>query len=177
MKEFVPIPDNIFDQSDDHFVFESVFYHLLKLFDNQIPPSNLVEEHPGIPECAKVAWYLWQFAMEVSSSGIPDYLLNHCPSAEQMMLTHQALKTVGADELRILLEAAIPFAREKSKVYGEFSVFPRDAWFDQFHVNPLWPDLEKISEPSWNLGASPLSTLVATYLRAHRVELQRLEER
>lgn len=173
MNKFTPIPDSIFDQPDDHFVFESVFCNLLKLFDNKFSPSNEIEEQLDIPECAKVAWYLWHFAMEVSSSGIPDYLLNNCPSGEQMILTHRALKIVGAHELITLLEAAIPLARENWKEYGEFGEYPRHDWFDQFQVNPLWQDLDKISEPSWTLAASPFSLLVGTYLREHRAELQR----
>jgi len=173
MKKYTPIADSIFDQSDDHFVFEEVFQHLLKLFDNQYPEPSVIEARSDIPESAKVAWYLWQFAMDVSSSGIPDYLLNHCPSVEQMILTHHALKVVHANELLVLLEAAIPFVREVSMEYGEFSVFPKHEWFNQFRQNPLWPDLEKISEPSWNLAAMPFSSLVAKYLREHRAELQR----
>lgn len=80
MTEYVAIPDNVFDQPDDHFVFESVFFHLLNLFNNQYPTASEIEETKSIPDSAKIAWYLWLFATEVSSSGIPDYLLNHCPT-------------------------------------------------------------------------------------------------
>jgi hypothetical protein len=173
MKEYTPIADSFFEQPDDHFLFENVYHHLLKLFDGVYPSPQEIESRADIPASAKVAWYLWQFAMDVSSSGIPDYLLNHCPSVQQMMLTHRALKTVQALELLVLLEAAIPIVSEISKPFGEFSVFPQDEWFNQFQVNPHWPDLEKIAEPSWNLVAAPFSKLVATYLRSHRFELQR----
>jgi hypothetical protein len=170
MKEYTPIADSVFDQPDDQFLFESVFHHLLQLFDNVYPSPQSIESRTDIPASAKVAWYLWQFAMDVSSSGIPDYLLNHCPSVKQMMLTHRALKTVQAVELLVLLEAAIPFVNEISKPYGEFSAFPLHEWFDQFQINPLWTDLEQISEPSWKLAAEPLTKSVAAYLRSHRSE-------
>ncbi|MFZ6781296.1 DMP19 family protein [Undibacterium sp. Ji83W] len=172
MKKYTPISDTVFDQPDDHFLFESIFYHLLKKFDNLYPPIEVFETASGMPECAKVAWCLWQFAAEVSGNGIPDYLLNHCPEIKQLIFTHHALKLVLADELVVLLEAAIPLAREASIEYGEFSDFPKDAWLDQFQVNLVWPDLEMISQPSWALSAAPLSSLVGTYLRAHRAALQ-----
>lgn len=172
MKKFISVPGNVFDQPDDHFLFESVFYHLLRQFDNLYPPIEVFETASGMSECAKVVWCLWQFAVEVSGNGIPDYLLNHCPEIAQLIFTHHALKLVLADELVALLEAAIPLVREVSIEYGEFSEFPKDTWLDQFQVNPVWPDLEMISEPSWILSTAPLSTLVATYLRAHRTVLQ-----
>lgn len=173
MKVYPTIADNVFDQLHDHFLFESVFHHLLKLFENVYPSPQTIEKRADIPASAKIAWHLWEFSMGASSSGIPDYLLNHCQSAEQIMLTHSALRTVQAYELLDLLEAAIPLVYEISKLYGVFSVFPSHEWFHQFQVNPLYPELEKISEPSWNLAAAPFSKLVAAYLRSHRSELQR----
>lgn len=172
MKKFIPVPDSIFAESDAHLVFESIYFHLLKLFDHQILSPELIDEYPDFPESAKTAWYLWHFAMEVSSSGLPDYLSNHCPSVQQIKLTRHALAVVAADELKMLLDAAIPFARDGSKEYGEFSVFPQDVWFEQFDVSSSWPEPDLIAETSLRLAGLPLSSLVGTYLRAHREELQ-----
>jgi hypothetical protein len=167
-KMSVSIPDMILDQDDDNSVFEGVFQYLLRIFGNQIPSSDEIESRLDISEPAKIAWYLWLFATDVSSAGIPDYLLNHCPSIEQLILTHHALKMVRASELLVLFEAAIPLVREIAKQYGQFSVLPNHEWLDQFKPNPLWLDLERISEQSWSLASAPFSTLVANYLRNDR---------
>jgi hypothetical protein len=168
----MPIEDSVFDQPDDHFLFESLSHHLLKLFEGKYLTIEDIDKRADIPISAKNAWYLWQFAMDVSSSGIPDYLLNHCSSVDQVSHTRSALQTVKAVELLVLLDAAIPFALEISKPYGEFSAFPVDECFNQFPVNPEWTDLAKIAERSWTLAAAPFMTLVGAYLRAHREELQ-----
>lgn len=168
----ISIPDMIFDQGNDYSLFEEVFQYLLKAFGNRIPNANEIESCSDIPESAKIAWYLWQFSTEVSSAGIPDYLLNHCPPIEQLILTHRALKIVQANDLLILLEVAIPTVKEIAKRYGQFSVFPNHEWIDQFEQNPLSPDLESISEQSWKLASAPFVTLVANYLRQNRSQLQ-----
>jgi hypothetical protein len=152
-------------QGDDNSIFENVFQHLLKHFGNKILSSNEIESRSDIPEPAKIAWYLWQFAIEVANAGIPDYFLNHSPPIEQLILTHRALKIVRAGELLILFESSIPLAREISKRYGKFSVFPDHVWLDQFEPNPSWPDLERISERSLSLASAEFSTLVVNYLR------------
>ncbi len=173
MTKYVPLADSVFDQPDDHFLFESTYYCLLGLFGDQFPSAKTIEAREDVPDSAKAGWHLWLFAINVASGGIPDFLLNHCSSAEQMILTHRALKTVQADEMLVLLEAAFPFIKEIARKSGRSGAFPSQEWFEQFHVNPDFPELENISKPSWLLAEAKLSAVVAKYLRAHRSELQR----
>lgn len=169
-----PVPDSVLYQADDFLLLEGVYYHLFRLFGSEFTPAKKLEERLDIPECAKVGWHLWVFVIEISGGGIPDFLMNHCHSAEQLISTHRALQTIQADGMLILLEASIPLVRESAKEYGEFSDFPRHEWIDQFQVHPAWPDLEAISksERSWSEAALPLTKLAANFLRAHRSELQ-----
>lgn len=176
MKKFIPVPDSVFAEHDPHAVFESTYFHLFRFFGHQLLTPEQMNEYPDIPESAKTAWYLWPFATGVSSSGLPDYLLNHCPSVQQLKLTRHALALVAANELLRLLDAAIPFARDSSKEDGEFSAFPQDVWFEQFDVHSSWPEPDMISDASLGLAGFPLSVLVAAYLQAHRKELQCKEE-
>ena len=173
MNKYVPIADSFFDQPDDHFLFEGLFHHLLRLFDGKYPAPEEIDKRSDIPASAKDAWYLWQLAMDVSSAGIPDYLLNHCPSVEQVIRMRSALQTVGAVDLLVLLDAAIPFVLEIAKPYGKFSAFPLHDYFDQFPIDPRWTDLEQIAEHSWKLAGALLIAQGGEYLRAHRHELQR----
>lgn len=170
MEKYASMPDGVFDQPDDQVVLESIYDYLLKLF-NQYPSAKDIEERVDIPACAKIGWHLWVFAIEVASAGIPDYLVNHCETAEQIIFTHSALKKIRADEMLILLEAAIPLIKADEDLCAG-NDYLRHKWFDQFHRNSAWLDLEKIASASFSLAEAPLAGQAAQYLRAHRSELQ-----
>lgn len=173
MKKYTPVPDIFFDQPDDFLLVENVFLHLLGIFDGQILPPAILEQRTDIPGAAKIAWHLWQFGIDVASSGIPDYLLNRCDSVEKVAAVHRALTTIGEVELRTLLESAIPVAVEVSQEYGESSILPQDKWFDQFPRGSGSSDFGVIAEQSYKLAGETFFEQVARFLRAHRQELQR----
>ncbi len=171
MKKYISIPENILDEPDDYWLCERIYLFVLGFFGNQHLPAKEIDSRTDIPEVAKNVWHLWLFATEVSSSGVPDYLLNHCSSVEQLVFTHRALKIIHADEMVMLLEAAIPLVRAEANAQGGFGEVADHDWMNQFQVNPLWSDRQRIAEQSCELAAPPFFLALAKYVRAHRTEL------
>src|SRR5262249_16489409 len=123
------------------------------------------ERLAAIPIEAQTIYWLWRFQSEAGHGGLEVFVLDwlgiHSPQV------HAALKSVGAQELAIRLEAAIAIARTHQYHSAEFTRLKDQAWFGQFPPNPEYPTLQSVDRGIYPLIIA-LTDAVVVYIKANR---------
>jgi hypothetical protein len=162
---YARIDPALLDQVQAHQLFENVTEHYLSLAGHRF---DHVDQLASVPTPVRVVWCLWMFLADVGGNGVRDYLWNHCHSWSELREVHQALVTVGADDLRVLLESCISLSlgRDVTDFLGQGAV---KEWAAQFPPIISF-DLDEINSRSIDLAYPTASEIVASYIRKHRQE-------
>jgi hypothetical protein len=124
------------------------------------------ERLAAIPIAAQTIYWLWRFQAEAGHGGLEVFVLDwlgiHSPQV------HAALKSVGAQELALRLEAAVAIARRHH--CAEFTRLEDQTWFGQFPPNPEYPTLQSVDRGIYPL-IDALTDAVVAYIEASRCVL------
>ena len=105
---FTRLPGTLLEIQRDQRLFEAVWDKLAAQVEDQRFVAN-GERLAAIPIEAQTIYWLWLFQAEAGHGGLEVFVLDwlgiHSPQV------HAALKSVGAQELALRLEAAIAIAR------------------------------------------------------------------
>jgi len=128
-----------------YYWFERVAKHIAPQAESKpyVTDLNLVAD---LPAEVRAIYFLWMFVCEAGGNGIECFLLQ-----QQGLFTpqvHEALRLVGATELVVRLEAAIPHAIKEE---SEFTFGPDMSWFRQFPNNSDYPTLQSVDKGVWKL--------------------------
>lgn len=161
---YTPISAELLLQSDDHLVFQAVYEHVASLLGDAWFPTSNVNHLEGLTDHVKTVWQLWWFAAEVAGNGMSAWVLNCAPHAAEIIESREALGKVGASDLRRLLEAGIGLAVQLD---ADFLNQPDARELLKLGVESSHREFGPIDDKSMTLAAGPLSSLIASYVRAN----------
>ena len=168
MDRYRPINTEIFETTDDGWLFQSVSDHLETLLGNDWCPITNIEKLPGVPDVTKHVWYAWSFAAEVGGNGLLDYLVNLNRTTTEVIHTLAALGAIGANDMHSRLTSAVVLSRIEGS----------DLWLDSesvrletLCVDPHYTDFQAVDRDIYNEAAKPFSSVVAKFIRKNRAVL------
>lgn len=163
MHRYVPCDSRILNEPNAHLLFQEVANHYLACAGNSFENTERLEA--ATSEVALV-WRLWLFLASIGGGGVCDFLANHCFTLKQLQSAHADLATVGAGQMRELLEAAIRLTVDTN--YGEYlDDSGAREWSTHFFRKPSL-SAEELNSKSMQLAAPATSEVVAAFIRTNR---------
>ena len=160
---FTRLPRTLLEIQRDQPLFEAVRDRVAAQVEDQSFVANS-ERLAAIPIEAQTIYWLWRFQAEAGWGGLEVFVLE--PLGIHSPQVHAALKSVGAQELALRLEAAIAIARTQHSNCAEFTRLEDRTWFGQFPPNPEYPTLQSVDRGIHPL-IDALTDAVVDYIKAN----------
>jgi hypothetical protein len=168
MNLYSPINPEIFETTDDGWLFQSVFDHLATLLGVDWQPITNIEKLHNVPDAARHVWYAWWFAAEVGGNGLFDYLVNLTQSTNDIIHTLAALRAIGADDMTSRFTSAIVLSKSEG---AELWLEPQSIQLASLQLDLLYPDFQAIEKAIYNEIQMPFSKAAAKFIRENRTTL------
>lgn len=166
---YVPVARDVFGTGDPHWLMQELAGHLERLLGTSWHTIGNVEGLAGVPDAAKVGWYLWWFQCEVVGNGFVGYLGNCSAKAYEIQRVREALREVGAERLAHLFDSGIVLCK---KYEAEFWREEAAATlFSGLQVEGPWKDLSDLDDEVVHLADKFLDQAVDRYLHAKADEI------
>ena len=168
MNLYSPINPEIFETTDDGWLFQSVFDHLATLLGTDWQPITNIENLCGVPDVAKQVYYAWWFAAEVGGNGLFDYLVNLNQSTTDIIHTLAALRAIGANDMKSRFTSAIVLSRNEG---AELWLESDSIKLEPLQLDPLYPDFQAVEKDIYTEIQKPFSQVAAEFIRQNRSTL------
>ena len=168
MNQYKPLPPEVFETTDDGWLFQSVFDHLAMLLGDNWQPITNIENLSNVPDAAKHVYYAWFFAAEIGGNGLYDYVANHVQSSTLIVHTLAALSAIGTFDMQSRLTSAIVLSKDEG---AELWLDSEAAQLEILGIDPLYPDFRAVDEGIFNEVQAPFSSSAAQFIRENRAKL------
>ena len=168
MNQYRPIPPEIFETTDDGWLFQSVFDHLAALLGDNWTPITNIEKLCNVPDAAKHVYYSWMFAAEVGGNGLYSYLVNLTLSTTEIIHTLAAIRTIGATDMESRLTSAIVLSRSEG---AELWLDPDSKLLSSLQLAGPYSDFQAVDKNIFDEIQAPFSKTAAKFIRENRTAL------